>query len=143
MLEDLRRHAADLLGAASQATLLTWGPAELQAAVVRCEARGLRLYALVPRTADLLFNLEHRPQILAVTPEWQARGTARVLSPPDYPPGLILLATADAAWCALVVVTPSRLHRPGDGAAVIAETIDLPPPAEGCTAGGQRGDWRG
>ncbi|NTU82920.1 MAG: hypothetical protein HGA45_26735 [Chloroflexales bacterium] len=127
MLDDLRHRAADLLGAASQATLLTWGPAELQAAVVPCEARGLRLYALVPRTSDLLFNLEQRSQILAISPVWQLQGTARVLAPLDYPPDLRLLAAPEHAWSALVVVTPTRLHRLGTDTAMTAETIDLRP----------------
>lgn len=127
MLDDLRRHAANLLGAMAQVTLLTWGPAELQAVVAPCEARGLRLYALVPHTADLLFNLEHRPQILAVSSALQLQGTARVLTPEAYPPDLALLAAPEQAWSALVVVTPTRLHRPGADATVVAETIDLQP----------------
>jgi hypothetical protein len=51
-----------------QITLTTWGPADLQAALVCCEARDLQLYVLVPQTSDLLFSLEHRPDVLTVTP---------------------------------------------------------------------------
>ena len=125
MLDDLRWHAAEVLGAVAQATLLTWGPADLQASVARCEARGLRLYALVARTSDLLFNLEHRPDVLVVTPRWQLHGSARILSPAEQPRDLALLGAPEAAWCALVVVTPTRLHRLGEGTMDCDETIDL------------------
>lgn len=127
MLDDLRLHVAEVISAAPQATFLTTGPADLQAAIVRCEAHGLRLYALVPRMSDLLFNLEHRAEVLVIASQWQLRGTARVLAPAEHPAGLALLAAPEAAWCALVLVTPTRLHLAGDGATLTAETIDLLP----------------
>ena len=126
MLNDLRQQVADLLGAARQITLTTWGPAELQAALVRCEARDLQLYILVPHASDLLFNLEHRPDVLTVTPLWQVRGLARVLTTAEHPTDLALLAAPEAAWCALVAITPTRLHRFGEGGTDTDETIDLP-----------------
>lgn len=127
MLDDLRQRAVDILGATSHATLLTCGPADLQATYARCAASALLIYVLVPRTSDVLFNLEHRPEVLLLTPQWQLRGTASALPPERHPADLALLAAPEAAWCAIVLVTPTRLHWIGNGVTDIAETIDLLP----------------
>jgi hypothetical protein len=125
MLNDLRQRAAAALSAASEAILITYGPAGLQAARVPCAARGLRLYALVLRTSDLLFNLEQQPEALAVTADWQLRGAAAQLSAEQMPVELALSRAPEAPWCAVVAITPTRLHLSGDDAGQHVETIDL------------------
>jgi|GEM_PF-4539463 hypothetical protein len=45
----------------------------------------------------------------------------------EHTTDLVLLAAPAAAWCALVAITPTRLHRFGEGATDTDETIDLPP----------------
>lgn len=127
MLDDLRQRVVAILSAASRVTLLTSGPADLQAVFGRCESSGLRLYVLVPRTSDLLFNLEQHPEVLVLTSEWQLRGTASELPPAQRPPNLALLAAPEAAWSVVVLVTPQRMHWLGDGVKDVAETIDLLP----------------
>jgi hypothetical protein len=127
MLDDLRQRVVAILSAASRVTLLTSGPADLQAVFARCESSGLRLYVLVPRTSDVRFNLEEHPQVLVVTPQWQLRGAASELPPEQRPLDLALLSAPEAAWSALVLVTPLRMHWMGDGVKDIAETIDLLP----------------
>lgn len=125
MLDDLRQRAAAVLGAASEAILITYGPAGLQAARVPCAASGLRLYALVLRTSDLLFNLEERPEVLVFAQHWQLHGTSSLPPPEQLPSDLGLSAVPQAPWCAVVAVTPTRLHILDDGATQRAETIDL------------------
>jgi hypothetical protein len=125
MLDDLRQRAAVALSAPAEAILITYGPAGLQAARVPCATSGLRLYALVLRTSDLLFNLEQQPEVLVVAPHWQLRGTAGLPPPEDLPAELELPAAPDAPWCAVVAIMPTRLHILDDGVAQRAETIDL------------------
>lgn len=125
MLDDLRERAAMALSNTSEAILIADGPAGLQAARVPCTACGLQLYALVPRTSDLLFNLEQQPEVLVVAAQWQLRGAAVLLEPEEHPADLGLSASPEALWCAVAAVTPTRLHFPDDGAEQRAETIDL------------------
>lgn len=125
MLDDLRQRAAAALSAAPEAILISSGPAGLQAARVPCAAHGLRLYALVLRTADLLFNLEQQLEVLVVAQHWHLRGRAELLPPDQLPADLPLSAAPEAPWCVVVAITPTRLHFPDDGAAQRAETIDL------------------
>jgi hypothetical protein len=92
-----------------------------------CEAVGLVLYVLVPRTSDLLFNLESTPRVVATSQTWQARGVARVVQPGQYPEGLALAKTPKAAWCSVVEIRPTWLKltpHQGNGH-VQSETIDL------------------
>lgn len=125
MLDDLRQRAAAALSATAEAILITYGPAGLQAARVPCATSGLRLYILVRRTSDLLFNLEQRPEVLVFAPCWQLRGTVGLPPPEEVPSELDLPSMPEAPWCVVAAITPTSLHIPDDGATRRAETIDL------------------
>ncbi|MHB1413785.1 MAG: hypothetical protein ACYC1C_00905, partial [Chloroflexota bacterium] len=81
MLQKLRQQAREALATARQVVLSTGGPADIQAEVLPCETLGLALYVLVPRTSDLLFNLENHPLVVATADTWQLRGEAHLLPP--------------------------------------------------------------
>lgn len=124
MLDHLRQHIAATLEHTRSATLSTSGPAGLQAQVVQCAASGIKLYLLLPRTSDQLLNLEHDPDVIVTTAEWQVSGRARVVAQAECAAAL-LLAAPDAPWSQVVEVQPTRIsiaQRAGWGA---AETIDL------------------
>jgi hypothetical protein len=116
---------AEALSAAGWVTLASAGPAGIQASRLACEARGERLYALLPVTSDQLFNLEHTPEVALVGETWQARGPARILTAAERPPGLFAAQPPDAHNDVVVEVCPARftfLHPSGWGA---DETIEL------------------
>ncbi|MDO8689153.1 MAG: hypothetical protein Q7R39_03960 [Dehalococcoidia bacterium] len=125
MLLRLRQRASETLSTARQLVLSGFGPADIQAEVLPCESVGLALYVLVPRASDLLFNLENSPLVVATADTWQARGPARLLTPHEYPEGLAIARTAEAAWSEVVEIQPTRLQlRPPLGQAQ-GETIDV------------------
>ena len=124
MLRELRQRATDVLGSARHVVLSTWGPADVQVESLPCEAVGLALYVLVPRTSDLLFNLENHTLVVVSADTWQARGVARLLSPGSHPDRLALASRPEAAWCQVAEIRPTLLHlRPTDGHGS-GETID-------------------
>lgn len=127
MLRQLRQQASEALSTARQIVLSASGPADIQAETLRCEAVGLALYVLVARTSDLLFNLECNALVVATADGWQARGPARLLRPGEYPSGLALARTPEAAWCEMVEIRPTRLRLwpPRGNGHVQCETIDL------------------
>ena len=123
MIRHLQQRAREALATARQVVLSAGGPADIQAEVLSCEALGLALYVLVPRTADLLFNLENNTLVVATADTWQVRGEARLLPPGMHPDRLALARTPAAAWCEVVEIRPARLQlRPANGQ---GETIDL------------------
>ena len=126
MLQQLRQRASDALSSAPQIVLSACGPADIQAESLSCEAVGLALYVLVPRTSDLLFNLEHNTLVVATADTWQARGMVRLLAPGGHPGQLALARRPEAAWCQVAEIRPTRLQllpAPGQGQ---RETIDIP-----------------
>jgi hypothetical protein len=124
VLHQLRRRVTETLGGARQVVVSTWGPADVQVERMACEAMGLALYVLVPRTSDLLFNLESHSHVVVSTDTWQARGEARLLAPGSHPDQLALADRPEAAWCQVAEIRPTRLHLyPTDGQAS-GETID-------------------
>ncbi len=123
MLSELRQRACEALAAAQYIVLSAGGPADLQAETLPCEAVGMRLYVLVSRTSDLLFNLESDPLVVATADEWQARGPARLLPRREYPNALALAETPEAAWCEVVEMRPTQLRLQPTGGR--RETIDL------------------
>jgi hypothetical protein len=123
MLNHLRERVTQMLSETTTALLSTHGEAGLQAGTFPCEADGLCLYLLVPRTSDHLFNLEHASEVVITTDDFQLRGTACVVS--DCPAGLDLRQRPDAAWCEVVRVDPSRLQIEKAGESATAETIDM------------------
>ena len=123
MLEHLRQRVIDALAGAQTVTLTTGGAAGLQASHLSCQAVGLRLYVLVPRASDHLFNIEAEPGVVVIDAVWQLKGTARVVPPDDWPAAL--WQHPDSAWSAAVEITPTRLTllRPDTGSPL--ETIDV------------------
>ncbi len=125
MLRQLRQRASEALSTARQVVLSTWGPADIQAESLACESVGLALYVLVPRTSDLLFNLESNKLVVATAETWQARGMTRLLRPGQCPEQLAIARTPEAAWCEVAEIRPTRLQlRPADGQGQ-GETIDI------------------
>ena len=86
---------------------------------------GLALYVLVPRTSDLLFNLESNKLVVATAETWQARGLTHLLRPGQCPEQLAIARTPEAAWCEVAEIRPTWLQlRPANGQGQ-AETIDI------------------
>ena len=125
MLDHLHQRAADVLASAKTATLVTYGPAGLQADSFPCEALDLRLYLLAPRISDLLFNIESNPAVVVTSEAWQLRGSARVLVGEQRPAALALLHSTGADWCEVVEVTPNRLQITQANEHGHQETIDF------------------
>jgi hypothetical protein len=124
MLAHLRQRVVEALATVQEVLLATSGPAEIQASRVPCEAHELRLYLLVPRASDHLFNLEQQPEIVVVNREWELRGRARVLHNGERPAELGLGRRPEAAWSEWVEVAVEQFHHhaaPGRA----AETIDI------------------
>lgn len=63
MFSQLRAEALALIATTPHCTLSTMGPAGVQASIVACVVRDDCVYALVPSTADRLFNLEYHMNI--------------------------------------------------------------------------------
>ena len=124
MLEHLWRRVDSALSETRTATLVSDGPAGLQADELPCTAQGRRIYLLVPQTSDQLVNLADDTPVVVTSSAWRLHGTARVLPDEVWPVGLFA-ETSAARWSVLVEVTPARLElgpRAGWG---YAETIDL------------------
>jgi hypothetical protein len=129
MLLHLRTRVAETLAETHHALLATCGPADIQAGVYPCEAEGVYLYVLVPRTSDHLYNLEVSPDVVVTTHRWQARGKARVLAPgtaPEIGPcSRTLTASIEAEWSVLLEITPTRLQIAAESGGPYVETIDI------------------
>jgi hypothetical protein len=125
MLEHLRQRVIQALADARTATLSTFGPAGLQSSRLLCEASGIDLYMLVPRTSDHLFNLETEPEVTVVDETWNMSGAAYLLSPSECPCGLALVRCPEADWSNVIRIRPGRLTilRPESGSP--SETIDV------------------
>lgn len=125
MLEHLRRQVCAALASTQSIVLSTWGPAGLQAATLACESAAMLLYISVPRTSDLLLNIEQQPEVLATTTGWQLRGRAHILPLAEVPNELALAHGALAEWNELVELRPTQLNilpATGQGAGA---TIDI------------------
>lgn len=125
MLEHLRQRVTQTLANTHQITVSTSGPAGLQSSRVRCEALGLSLFILIPRTSDHLFNLEANPEVVVVNEEWDLRGVARVILPEAAPPGLQVIRAPEAQWNALIEIQPQRVHFLRTPPSGYSETIDI------------------
>jgi hypothetical protein len=128
MLDKLRAEALALIATTSHCTLSTMGPAGVQASIVACIMRDDCVYALVPSTADHLFNLEYHTEVVLTTALWQLRGVALVIGGAD---GLHGTAPHDVSRCAkmaghtLVEMFPLRIHIEPAGPRRYRETIDF------------------
>ena len=125
MLRQLRQRASEALLTAHQVVLSASGPADIQAEVLPCEAVGLDVYVLVPRTSDLLFNLEGGTLVVATADTWQLRGVARLLPLGEYPDRLAIARTPEAAWCEEAEIHPTRLMLHPPPGRSQGETIDI------------------
>ena len=123
MLVHLRSRVVELLAPVRGALLSTFGPADIQAAEVACVARDLRLYVWLPRTSDLLFNIESHSAVVLSTAAWQVHGCARILKSDAWPRDVDAAQVDQARWLALVEVRPVRVHLPAGPQG--AETIDI------------------
>lgn len=125
MLLHLRTRVAAIMAKSHLAMLATCGPADIQAGVYPCEADGMRLYMLVPRTSDHLYNVEISPDVVVTAHRWQARGKARVLAPEAAPRALLLDAREEAQWSVVLEIVPARLQIAAENDGPYVETIDV------------------
>jgi hypothetical protein len=125
MLDYARQRAVEVLKIPQRVVLATSGPAGLQAGTFACQAIGLDLYLLVPRTSDQLFNLECDPIVTVLAPGWELKGKAQRMPAEAPQEELDFMQEPAAPWCVLVQIKSHRLqiHRT-DGWGNL-ETIDL------------------
>ena len=124
---DYHERAVEVLKNSHRAVLATCGPAGLQAGEFPCEARGLSLYLLVPRTSDHLFNLELDPSVILLSTGWDLKGKAEKMSLSTLNHDLDLLAQPDAEWCALLRIIPDRIQIRREKGWGYIETLELNP----------------
>ncbi len=125
MLDYARQRAIEALKVPRKAVFVTSGPAGLQVCELPCEAVGLVLYILVPRTTDHLFNLEHEPGVTLLTERWELKGEAQVVSAAAAGLELDILREEQAQWCRLVRVDPAQIHVRREAGWGYLETIEL------------------
>ncbi len=130
MLNYARQRALEALKIPQKAVLATSGPAGVQASELPCEAAGLSVYLLVPRTSDHLFNLEQNPAVTLLTQAWELKGDAQVIQ--LNPPSLELDRLGETGpyvdwleWCVLVRVEPAQVQIRREAGWGNWETIDL------------------
>ena len=125
MLNYARQRAMEILKISRTAVLATSGPAGVQAGEFPCEACGLDVYLLVPRTSDHLFNLEFESGVALLAGGWELRGEARLVPPDAAARELRLARMPGAEWCVLVRVIPRLLQVRREAGWGSVETIDL------------------
>lgn len=131
MLNQARQRVIDALRIPRSAVLATSGPAGLQVSEFPCQADGLELFLLLPKTSDHLFNLEQDPAVSLLTPSWELKGEARLLAFHQAGQELFPEAKASQAgeeWYILVRIEPRQLQIRREGAQPgwgNLETIDL------------------
>jgi hypothetical protein len=128
MLDYARQHAMEALGIPHTAILVTNGPAGVQASEFPCEAMGLDLYLLIPRTSDHLFNLEHESTVTLLLVGCELKGKAQIISRGRPDLDLNLLREPEAKWCVLVQVEIARVQIRSQQGWGNIETIDLSSP---------------
>lgn len=124
MLEHLRQKVIQALASVDRITLSTCGPAGIQAENIKCEAHGIKLYMIIPRASELLFNIENHPEVIITADEWQLKGNAVVLHT-GQSPELQLKRLPEAEWGELVVVNPTRLNIQLKNSTQRYETVDI------------------
>lgn len=133
MLNHLRQHFARILATAEMATLVTTGPAGLQARGYPCQSQGILLYLLLPGTSDHLLNLEHDKQVLLSTPGWQLRGRGQVLPLSAAPVQITLSQGSAAKGCVLLEIHPAQLQVYQKRGWGFSETLDIEPDSQNLT----------
>jgi len=128
MLDHLRQKAIAMVSSVSTVLVSTYGPAGIQAGNFPCEANGLELFVLIPRTSELLFNIENHPEVIVTASEWHLHGVAFIVPgerAADEQVILHLLKVAEGDWSEVVEIRPTRLQiHPGDPT-LPRETIDI------------------
>lgn len=109
MLDHLRHEAAAWLAGIDACTLASAGPAGVQASWVACLAAGLRLYLLLPATADHLINIEAVGEVALAGVGWRLTGAGKCL---DEEPGL--WTPTRQPWQIVIEVIPNRLYLEGE-----------------------------
>ena len=125
MLDHAHGRLIEELSIPRRTIFVTAGPAGLLASDHPCEAVGLDLYLLLPKTSDHLFNLEHDPCVTLLTARWELKGKARPISPASLDHELSLLKEPGAEWCCLVLVKPYHIQISRETGWGYLETIDL------------------
>lgn len=105
MLDQLRQEAMAWLAEIEACMLASAGPAGVQASWVDCLASGLRLYLLLPLSADHLINIEATGEVAMAGNGWRLSGKARAL---EGEAGPWLLKCQP--WQTVVEVVPIALH---------------------------------
>jgi len=126
MLDYARQHAVEALSIPRTAVLATSGPAGVQASEFPCEAIGLDVYLLLPRTSDHLYNLEENPAVTLLTNLWELSGKAAILGPEWLDLELSLSRAPGVEWCVVVHVTPRKIQIRRNEGWGNTETIDIP-----------------
>jgi len=127
MLDYARQRAIEVLGIPGKVVLVTHSPAGLQAGEFPCEAVGLDLYLLIPRTSDQLFNLEQNSSITALAANWELHGEAYVIASTTLDQAINLLGESGAGWCKLVRVVPDQIKIRRENGWGFLETIEINP----------------
>jgi hypothetical protein len=125
MLDHLRQRIAETIANTRAVTLATFGPADLQASILPCEASDVRLFVLVPRASDQLFNLESNSIVVATADHWELRGHARVMPPAERPALLALAMSPEARWSEVIEICPERVQIFPELDGSLPETIDV------------------
>ncbi|MBU1878573.1 MAG: pyridoxamine 5'-phosphate oxidase family protein, partial [Chloroflexi bacterium] len=123
MLDKLRDRALRIIAATPTCTLATTGPAGLQASAVSCRMHEGRVFVLIPATSDHLFNLEHHPEVVLTTPQWQLRGLVSA----DGAASSGAIGVEPHQSVIAVEVLPVRMHLEPAGDGGHRETIDFQP----------------
>jgi hypothetical protein len=125
MLDYARQHVIETLKNSKRVIMATSGPAGIQIGELPCEVVGLEVYLLVPKTSDLIFNLEHNHSVTVLTPRWEVKGDAELIDLRSSSFDLNILKMTEAEWCSLVLVHPHKIHVRRKGGWGHCETIDI------------------
>lgn len=110
MLDYSHKSAIDALKIPRRVIMATNGPAGLLASEFFCESADMKLYVLVPKTSDHLFNLENDNSVSLVTDAWELKGQAQILSETPADLHLNIFIEPNSEWCTLVRIAPRQIH---------------------------------
>lgn len=110
MLDYAHQRAIDVLKIPRKAIMATSGPAGIQAGEFPCEALGIELYLLIPKTSEHVFNLENDHTVILLSSAWEVKGEAELVVIRSSTLNLNILKRTEAEWCNLVRVHPYTIH---------------------------------
>jgi len=131
MLDYSRQKVRTLLRQAGKVVMATAGPGGVQAGEYPCEADGLTLFIMVPRTSDHLYNLEFDARVTVLAGEWELQGWARAAAPDELPETLTGVHNPEAQWSTWVAVAPRVIRIHAEHGWGYSESIDLDPGGAG------------